>query len=132
MFKYANSFTSKIAHLNSYHLVCTFQLTLKIYPLTNSTINSKLAFIRDLKSRMCFLFQLGSICHAGSKILIDEEGFRNALYMIDIGENGLLLALYASNLAYAPVIENIPSFLAEIKLAIQVSLYLHIIILLCL
>lgn len=67
-----------------------------------------------------------------SKILIDEEGFRNALYMIDIGENGLLLALYASNLAYAPVIEKIPSFLAEIKLAIQVSLYLHIIILHCL
>lgn len=43
--------------------------------------------------------------------------------MIDIGENDLLLALYASNLTYAPVIEKVPSFLAEIKLAIQVSLY---------
>lgn len=45
--------------------------------------------------------------------------------MIDIGENDLLLALYASNLTYAPVIEKVPSFIAEIKLAIQVSLYFH-------
>ncbi|RVX01587.1 GDSL esterase/lipase [Vitis vinifera] len=33
--------------------------------------------------------------------------------------NDLLLALYASNLTYPPVLEKIPSFLAEIKLAIQ-------------
>jgi hypothetical protein len=55
-----------------------------------------------------------------------EEGFRSALYMIDIGQNDLLLALYASNLTYAPVIEKIPSFLAEIKLALQVSIILFI------
>lgn len=41
--------------------------------------------------------------------------------MIDIGQNDLLMALYASNLTCEPVAEQIPSFLAEIKLAIQVS-----------
>lgn len=44
--------------------------------------------------------------------------------MIDIGQNDLLVSLYASNLTYAPVAEKIPSFLAEIKLAIQVSLFI--------
>lgn len=61
----------------------------------------------------------------GTNNLIDEEGFRNSLYMIDIGQNDLLLALYASNLTYEPVVDKIPSFLAEIKLAIQVSLLWH-------
>lgn len=60
-------------------------------------------------------------CYAGSRNLITEMGFHDAIYMIDIGENDLLLALYASNLTYLPVREKIPSFLAEIKLAIQVS-----------
>jgi hypothetical protein len=46
--------------------------------------------------------------------------------MIDIGQNDLLLALYASNLTYAPVLEKIPSFLAEIKLALQVSMILFV------
>ncbi|KAD5316917.1 hypothetical protein R6Q59_032142 [Mikania micrantha] len=51
--------------------------------------------------------------------IINENGFRNALYMIDIGQNDLLVALYASNLTYAPVAAKIPSFIAEIELAIQ-------------
>lgn len=58
----------------------------------------------------------------GTNNLIDEEGFRNSLYVIDIGQNDLLLALYASNLTYGAIVDKIPSFLAEIKLAIQVSL----------
>ena len=53
--------------------------------------------------------------------MIDEEGFRRALYMIDIGQNDLLLALYASNITYGPVALKIPSFLEEIRLAVQVS-----------
>ena len=55
-------------------------------------------------------------------VLISENGFRNALYMIDIGQNDLLVALYAANLTYAPVAAKIPPFIAEIKLAIQVSI----------
>uniref|UniRef100_A0A803M7C2 Uncharacterized protein n=1 Tax=Chenopodium quinoa TaxID=63459 RepID=A0A803M7C2_CHEQI len=57
----------------------------------------------------------------GSRDLIDEEGFRRALYTIDIGQNDLLLALYASNITYDPVAQKIPSFLEEIRLAVQVS-----------
>lgn len=59
--------------------------------------------------------------YSGTGSFIDEKGFRSAVYMIDIGQNDLLMALYASNLTYEPVAKQIPSFLAEIKLAIQVS-----------
>jgi len=61
----------------------------------------------------------------GRRDLIDDNGFRNALYMIDIGQNDLLLALYDSNLTYAPVVEKIPSMLLEIKKAIQVLHFFH-------
>ncbi|KAJ0779174.1 putative alpha-L-fucosidase [Helianthus annuus] len=44
--------------------------------------------------------------------------------MIDIGQNDLLVALYASNLTDAPVAAKIPSFIVEIKLAVQ-KLYLY-------
>ncbi|KAM7276948.1 hypothetical protein ACFE04_018814 [Oxalis oulophora] len=67
------------------------------------------------KNRSLELLSQGST----SRTFIDENGFNNALYMIDIGQNDLLQALYASNLTYNPVAEKIPSFLAEIKLAIQ-------------
>ncbi|KAM0015728.1 putative alpha-L-fucosidase [Helianthus debilis subsp. tardiflorus] len=55
----------------------------------------------------------------GSGNYINEDGFRNALYMIDMGQNDILEALYASNLTYAPVAAQIPSFVADTKLAIQ-------------
>ncbi|KAL7590630.1 hypothetical protein Lser_V15G41455 [Lactuca serriola] len=55
----------------------------------------------------------------GSGNFINEDGFRSAVYMIDIGQNDLLVALYAANLSYAPVAAKIPSFIAEIKLAVQ-------------
>ncbi|KAG2697761.1 hypothetical protein I3843_07G119800 [Carya illinoinensis] len=78
-------------------------------------------FALDVQVRQFIRFRNRSLelLSLGSRNLIDEDGIRNALYMIDIGENDLLLALYASNLTYAPVIEKVPSFLAEIKLAIQ-------------
>lgn len=41
--------------------------------------------------------------------------------MIDIGQNDLLVALDASNLTYASVAKQVPSFMSEIKLAIQVK-----------
>ncbi|XP_021836009.2 GDSL esterase/lipase At3g62280 [Spinacia oleracea] len=55
----------------------------------------------------------------GSRDLINEEGFRSALYMIDIGQNDLQVALYASNITYRPVAKQIPSFVEEIRLAVQ-------------
>ncbi|KAJ9547575.1 hypothetical protein OSB04_020118 [Centaurea solstitialis] len=70
-------------------------------------------FVR-FKNRSLELLSLG-----GSGNFINQDGFHRALYMIDIGQNDLLVALYASNLTYAPVAAKIPSFIAEIKLAIQ-------------
>lgn len=49
--------------------------------------------------------------------------------MIDMGQNDILEALYASNLTYAPVAAQVPSFVAETKLNIQVSIiYLDVIL----
>ncbi|KAG2324614.1 hypothetical protein Bca52824_007342 [Brassica carinata] len=60
----------------------------------------------------------------GKRDLIDDAGFKNALYMIDIGQNDLLQALYGSNLTYTAVVEKIPPMLLEIKKAIQ-TVYLY-------
>ncbi|KAH0919046.1 hypothetical protein HID58_026706 [Brassica napus] len=61
---------------------------------------------------------------SGRRDLIDDNGFKNALYMIDIGQNDLLQALYNSNLTYTTVVEKIPPMLLEIKKAIQ-TVYLY-------
>ncbi|KAL8171754.1 hypothetical protein V2J09_023558 [Rumex salicifolius] len=55
---------------------------------------------------------------SGSKDLINEEGFRNALYMIDIGQNDLADS-FSKNLSYSKVIERIPLVMAEIKSAVK-------------
>ncbi|THU68606.1 hypothetical protein C4D60_Mb08t05650 [Musa balbisiana] len=57
----------------------------------------------------------------GAKGLTDAEGFQNALYAIDIGQNDLAAA-FSANLTYAKVIRKIPSFIHEIKKAIKASL----------
>lgn len=57
----------------------------------------------------------------GMKNFVDEEGFRNAIYTFDIGQNDLAGA-FSSNLSYDQIIQRIPSYLAEIKFAIWVSL----------
>jgi hypothetical protein len=50
---------------------------------------------------------------------IDAQGFQNALYMIDIGQNDVNALL--SNLPYDQVIAKFPPILAEIKDAVQVK-----------
>lgn len=54
----------------------------------------------------------------GSKNVVRDKNFRKALYTIDIGQNDLWVAF--GSLSYAQVIEQIPSFISEIKDAIQV------------
>ncbi|KAF3943461.1 hypothetical protein CMV_029983 [Castanea mollissima] len=49
---------------------------------------------------------------------INDEGFRNALYMIDIGQNDLSNS-FSKNLTYAQVIKRIPSIITQIKNAIN-------------
>ncbi|KAJ0054333.1 hypothetical protein Pint_00811 [Pistacia integerrima] len=92
-----------------------------------TTLPQFVPFALDVQVRQFIRFkkrslELLSIGESGN--FINEEGFCNALYMIDIGQNDLLIALYASNLTYGPVADKIPSFLAEIKLAIQ-NIYLN-------
>ena len=58
--------------------------------------------------------------NAGLSGPIDAQGFQNALYMIDIGQNDVNALL--SNLPYDQVIAKFPPILAEIKDAVQVKL----------
>lgn len=57
--------------------------------------------------------------------MISDEGFRKALYMIDIGQNDLADS-FAKHLSYAEVTKRIPSVIAAIKNAVQVSLVPYI------
>lgn len=57
----------------------------------------------------------------GSRNLIGEEGFRNALYMVDIGQNDLADS-FSKNMSYIQVVKRIPSIILEIKSAVEVSL----------
>ncbi|OMO86237.1 Lipase, GDSL [Corchorus capsularis] len=55
---------------------------------------------------------------AGSRNLINEQGFRNALYIIDIGQNDIADS-FDKNLSYAQVTKTIPSVVAEINNAVK-------------
>ena len=57
----------------------------------------------------------------GSRNLINDEGFRNALYIIDIGQNDIADS-FDKNLSYVQVTKRIPSIITEIKNAVKVSL----------
>ncbi|KAK7284443.1 hypothetical protein RJT34_19189 [Clitoria ternatea] len=57
----------------------------------------------------------------GARNLINDGGFRNALYLIDIGQNDLADA-FSKNLSYAQVVRKIPSFITEIEDVVK-SLY---------
>lgn len=81
-------------------------------------------FSLGVQGRQLFRFQTRSIelTSKGVKGLIGEEDFKNALYMIDIGQNDLVGPF--SYLPYPQVIEKIPTYIAEIKFAI-LSIYQH-------
>ncbi|KAL8159112.1 hypothetical protein V2J09_000649 [Rumex salicifolius] len=53
-----------------------------------------------------------------SKGPINPQGFRSALYMIDLGQNDLSNS-FAKNLPYAQVIRRIPLVVAQIKYAVK-------------
>lgn len=58
--------------------------------------------------------------------MINEEGFRNALYLIDIGQNDLADSFTKKNLSYVQVIKKIPTVIAEIENAVKVGLVFFI------
>ncbi|CAM8897244.1 unnamed protein product [Rhodiola kirilowii] len=57
----------------------------------------------------------------GFKDVVDNRGFQEALYIIDIGQNDLADS-FSKNLTYAEVVSKIPSVVTEIKNAI-VAIY---------
>lgn len=58
----------------------------------------------------------------GAKDLIDDEGFRRALYMIDIGQNDLA-QLFSKNLSLTQITKKIPPITTEIKKAVMVRMF---------
>ncbi|XP_028779460.1 GDSL esterase/lipase At1g09390 [Neltuma alba] len=58
---------------------------------------------------------------SGARNHINDAGFRNALYMIDIGQNDIGDS-FSKNLSYAQVVKRIPAVVAEIESGIK-SLY---------
>ncbi|KAB2017287.1 hypothetical protein ES319_D08G152200v1 [Gossypium barbadense] len=68
------------------------------------TLPQFVPFVLDVQVRQFIRFKNRSIelQKTGTGSFIDEKGFRSAVYMIDIGQNDLLMALYASNLTYEP------------------------------
>ncbi|KDP23357.1 hypothetical protein JCGZ_23190 [Jatropha curcas] len=63
------------------------------------------------------------LVNAGSQNLISDDGFQNALYMIDIGQNDIADS-FSKNLSYVQVVKRIPSFIQEIENAMK-TLYDH-------
>uniref|UniRef100_A0ACD5UJN6 Uncharacterized protein n=1 Tax=Avena sativa TaxID=4498 RepID=A0ACD5UJN6_AVESA len=62
----------------------------------------------------------------GEDVPVDAEGFRNALYLIDIGQNDLSAAFSSSRLTYDyddVIRKRIPAILSEIKDAIMTLYY---------
>ncbi|KAL4030490.1 hypothetical protein IC575_008730 [Cucumis melo] len=87
-----------------------------------TTLPQFVPFALDVQVRQFIHFKNRSLeLQSFGKIekMMDEEGFKKGIYMIDIGQNDVLVALYQSNLTYKSVAQKIPSFLAQIKLAIQ-------------
>jgi hypothetical protein len=57
------------------------------------------------------------LCDAGQRPPIDREGFRKAIYTIDIGQNDVSAYMH---LPYDQVLAKIPGFVAQIKYTIEV------------
>ncbi|KAJ1417196.1 SGNH hydrolase superfamily [Sesbania bispinosa] len=58
------------------------------------------------------------LVNAGAKNLINDQGFRDALYLIDIGQNDLHDS-FSKNLTYNQVVKRIPSIITEIENAVK-------------
>lgn len=52
---------------------------------------------------------------------VTDEGLRNALYIIDIGQNDIADS-FSKQMSYAQVTKRIPSVILEIENAVKVSL----------
>ncbi|OMP09401.1 Lipase, GDSL [Corchorus olitorius] len=86
----------------------------------SSTLPKFVPFSLNIQIMQFLHFKARSLelVHAGSRNLINEEGFRNALYIIDIGQNDIADS-FDKNLSYAQVTKRIPSVVTEINNAVK-------------
>ncbi|KAF5175218.1 GDSL esterase/lipase [Thalictrum thalictroides] len=105
---YMESFGSNFSHGANFAIV------------GSSTLPKDVPFALDIQVLQFLHFKARStqVTGPGSRRLMDDQGFRDALYMFDIGQNDLSDA-FAKNLSYAQVIQGIPLVLAEIKSAVM-------------
>ncbi|KAL1195344.1 GDSL esterase/lipase [Cardamine amara subsp. amara] len=78
-------------------------------------LNIQLMQFLHFKSRA---LELASTSDPLKGMMISESGFRNALYMIDIGQNDIADS-FSKGLSYSRVIKLIPNVISEIKSAIK-------------
>lgn len=76
------------------------------------SLNIQLMQFHRFKSRSLQLLA------AGYGNWINEEGFLDALYMIDIGQNDIADS-FSKNMSYAQVVRRIPAVVTEIKIAVK-------------
>lgn len=82
-------------------------------------------FIHKLVPRRIYLLNIVMLALLiafilGYKDFVNDEAFKDALHIIDIGQNDLAGSF--EHLSYEQVIKNIPSLITEINYAIQVNL----------
>ncbi|KAF7817995.1 GDSL esterase/lipase [Senna tora] len=87
----------------------------------SSTLPKYLPFALNIQVMQFLHFKARTLelIAAGARNLMNEEGFRNALYMIDIGQNDIADS-FANNLTYVQVVKKIPSIIAEIENAVKI------------
>ncbi|TVU02879.1 hypothetical protein EJB05_51601 [Eragrostis curvula] len=80
-------------------------------------------FSLDVQYHQFLYFRARSLelMNLGQKVPIDRDGFRRAVYTIDIGQNDLSASMH---LPYDQVLARIPGIVAQIKYTIE-SLYSH-------
>ncbi|CAH8251684.1 unnamed protein product [Arabidopsis lyrata] len=79
-------------------------------------LNIQLMQFLHFKSRA---LELASTSDPLKEMLISDSGFRNALYMIDIGQNDIADS-FSKGLSYSRVVKLIPNVISEIKSAIKI------------
>ncbi|KAG6645866.1 hypothetical protein CIPAW_08G153000 [Carya illinoinensis] len=96
------------------------RLLIDLLLVGSSTLPRFVPFSLNIQVMQFLHFKARSIelAAAGSGPLINDEAFRNALYMIDMGQNDIA-DTFSKNPSYAQVVKRIPSVIREIRNAIK-------------
>ncbi|KAL0793679.1 hypothetical protein Bca101_065056 [Brassica carinata] len=89
----------------------------------SSTLPKNVPFSLNIQLMQFFHFksrslELASTSNPSKGMYISESGFRNALYMIDIGQNDIARSFSIGN-SYSQTVKLIPQFISEIKTSIK-------------